>query len=156
MQKQFSPERRLMTRFFTFKRPAGLPAGAILTLLVVAMIAPTVAEAGCSHDVTSRTNSVRLSSLIEPLFHNLTGQSEDLPVPPLPRPCSGALCSGQPASPAVPAGTIDVRPESWAWIASVPGLALTAESLLSSETSDLHPEHRAIAVFHPPRLLPSA
>ena len=125
-------------------------------LLVLVMIAPTVAEAGCSHDVTSRTISVGRSSLIEPLFHDLTGQSEDLPVPPLPRPCSGALCSGQPAAPAVPVGAIDAQPESWAWIASVPGLALTGESLLSPETSDLHPMHRVIAVFHPPRLLPSA
>ena len=145
-----------MTRAFAFKRPAGLPAGAILTLLVLVMIAPTVAEAGCSHDVTSRTTSVGRSSLIEPLFHNLTGQSEDLPVPPLPPRCSGALCSGQPAAPAVPAGPIDVQPESWAWIASVAHLALTGESVLSSETSDLHPKHLAIAVFHPPRLLPSA
>ncbi len=145
-----------MTRSTTFKRPAALPAGAILTLLVLAALAPTVAQAGCSHDVTSQTDSERIWSPIEPLFHDLNGQSEDPFVPPVPRPCSGALCSGQPTAPAVPAKAIHVQPESWAWNASVPGFTSTGESLLSSETSDLRPKHRAIAVFHPPRFHPSA
>jgi hypothetical protein len=145
-----------MKRTFTFKRPAALPTGAILTLLVLAALAPTVAQAGCSHNVTSRTFSERMWSPIEPLFHDLNGQSEDPSVPPLPRTCSGALCSGQPTVPAVPARAIDVQPESWAWNASVPGFASPGESWLSSETSELRPKHRAIAVFHPPRFHPSA
>ena len=145
-----------MPRSFTFKRPDALPAGAILTLLVLCAIAPTVAKAGCSHNVTSRANSERTRSVIEPLFHDLTVDSEGPSVPPSPRPCSGALCSGQPTVPAVPAGAIDVQPESWAWNASVPSLASTGASSLSSETCDLHPKQEAIVVFHPPRLLPSA
>jgi hypothetical protein len=158
MHRQCSPEPGVMTRSFTFKfrRPAALPAGAILALLLLCTIAPTVAEAGCSHNVTSRTNSERTWSVIEPLFHDVTVHSEGPSVPPSPRPCTGALCSGKPAAPAVPAAAIDVQPESWAWNVSVPGLASTGASSLSSETSDLHPKHQAIAVFHPPRLLPSA
>jgi hypothetical protein len=127
-----------------------------LTLLVAGIIAPTVAEAGCSHLVTSRTDSERLSSPLEPLIHGLSGPSEERPLPPLPRPCSGALCSGQPAAPAVPAAVFDEPLDSWAWNASVLDLALNAASFPSTETSDLHPRHRAIAVFHPPRPLPSA
>jgi hypothetical protein len=120
------------------------------------MLAPPVAEAGCAHGVTSRIDSERLSSLIEPLMHDLSGQSEEDSVPPLRRPCSGALCSGQPAVPAAPAGAIDRQPDSWAWNAPVPGLALMGAFFLSPETSDLQSTHVAIAVFHPPRLLPSA
>jgi hypothetical protein len=145
-----------MTRSFAYKQLASRLAGATLALLLLAMFAPAVAEAGCSYGVTSRLDSERLSSLIEPLMHDLSGQSEEGPVPPLRRHCSGALCSGQPAAPAVPAGAIDVQPDAWAWNAPVPGLALTGASSVSTKTSDLHPEHRATAVFHPPRRLPSA
>jgi hypothetical protein len=121
-----------------------------LTLLALAMFAPGVAEAGCSHLVTSRADSERLSSLIEPLIHDLAGQSEGHPVPPLPRPCSGGLCSGQPAAPAAPATVIDSPLDSWAWNGPGPGCALTGASLHSTETSDLHPTCQAIAVFRPP------
>jgi hypothetical protein len=139
-----------MTRSFAFKQLGPLPAGAVLTLLALAMFAPGVAEAGCSHLVTSRADSERLSSLIEPLIHNLAGQSEGIPIPPSPRPCSGGLCSGQPAAPAVPATVIDRQLDSWAWNAPVPGCVLTGASFLSTETSDLHPTCQAIAVFRPP------
>jgi hypothetical protein len=145
-----------MTRTFIPKQPAFLPAGAALTLLVLVTLAPGIAEAGCSHSVTSRADSERLSSLFDPVIRDLAGPSDEAPVPPLPRPCSGALCSGQPAAPAVPAGVIDMQAESWAWNAPVTGLASMGTSFLSTEPSDLHPKHRAIAVFHPPRLLPSA
>jgi hypothetical protein len=145
-----------MTRSFIPKQPAFLLAGAALTLLVLVTLAPGIAEAGCSHSVTSRADSERLSSLIAPLLDDVAGHSEDLPVPPSPRPCSGALCSGLPAVPAVPAGVIDVQAESWAWNAPVLGLASIGTSFLSTEPSDLQPKHRAITVFHPPRLLPSA
>jgi hypothetical protein len=145
-----------MTRSFAFKQLASLPAAATVALLLLAMLAPPVAEADCAHGVTSRIDSERLSSLIEPLMHDLSGQSEEDPVPPLQRPCSGALCSGQPAVPAVPAGAIDAQPDSWAWNGPVPGLALTGAFFVSPETSDLHSKHVAIGVFHPPRLLPPA
>jgi hypothetical protein len=139
-----------MTRSYAFKQPASLPARAALTLLVLAMFAPAVAEADCSHLVTPGIDSDRVSSLIEPIILNLAGQSEGLPVPTLPRPCSGALCSEHPAAPAVPSGAIDVPPDSWAWTASVPRLVLTGASFLFTETRDLHPTCQAIAVFRPP------
>jgi hypothetical protein len=84
------------------------------------------------------------------LIDDLAGQSEGLPALPLPRPCSRASCSGQPAAPAAPAVAIDVEPDSWAWNASVPRLVLTGVSFLSVETRDLHPTCLAIAVFRPP------
>jgi hypothetical protein len=139
-----------MTRSFALRQLAPLLARAALTLLVLAMFAPAVAEAGCSHLVTPRIDSQRFSSIIEPLIDGLARQREGLPVLPLPRPCSGALCSGQPAAPAVPSVAIDVPPDSWAWNAPDRRLVLTAASNVSPETRHLHPTRLAIAVFRPP------
>src|SRR4051794_2773145 len=96
------------------------PAGAITTLLALVLIAPSVAKAGCSHLVTSRNDPARLPSLIEPLLHDLAGQSDPLPTPPARRPCTGAWCSGQPAIPTVPSGAFEGRLGSWAWCAPAP------------------------------------
>jgi hypothetical protein len=139
-----------MTRSFTFKQPAYNPARAALALLVLVMFAPAAAQAGCSHLVTPGIDSERFRSLIEPLIHDLADQSEELPVAPAPRPCSGALCSGQPATPAAPAVDADIPSDSWAWNASVSGVVLTGVSILSIETRELHPTCLAIPVFRPP------
>ncbi len=138
------------------KRLGSVPAGVAPALLVLAVLAPAVAEAGCSHLVTSRADSERLSSLIDPLIHEPSDRSGERPASPSPRPCSGAFCSGQPATPAVPAMAYDGQFDSWAWDASVPALAPIAATFLPAESSDLHPMHRAIAIFHPPPCLPSA
>jgi hypothetical protein len=98
----------------------------------------------------------RFSSLIDPLIHDLAGESAGLPIPMPPRPCSGALCSGQPAAPAVPAGLFHGRIDSWALHASVPGLTLTGDSFLIAETNELQPIRQSLDVFHPPRVIPSA
>src|ERR1700722_1382511 len=84
-------------------------AGAVATLLALALLAPPVAKAGCSHLVTSRNDRGHLSALVEPLMRDLGGPSDPLSVPRGPRPCSGAWCTGQPEIPAVPAGTFDGR-----------------------------------------------
>ena len=128
-----------------------------MTLLAMSLLAPSRAEAGCSHLVSSRSDAMRLSSLIDPLIHDLTAPSEDGPAPPSPRPCSGALCSGQPAAPAAPAAALDAPLDSWAWDGPIPGRALAVGSpFLSAETGSVHPTRRATAVFHPPRLLASS
>ena len=125
-------------------------------LLASVLLAPPGAEGGCSHLVTSRTDPGRLSSLFEPLVHDLAGESAGIPSPQPPRPCSGALCSGQPAAPVVPAGFFDARIATWAWYPSVPGLTLIGDSFLFLEMHELQPIRQSLDVFHPPRALPPA
>src|SRR4029077_12441119 len=115
-----TPEPGVMTRPFTFRQPTAVRAGAVVSLLALALLPPPGAAGGCSHLVTSRTDPARLSSLIEPLVGDLAGRSEGLPGPPPPRPWSGAWCSGQPAAPAVPAGVFDGPLDSWPWWPSSP------------------------------------
>ncbi len=78
------------------------------------VLTPRSAEGGCSHLVSSRTDPGRLSSLNERWLRSLAGEADGIPAPVTPRPCSGAPCSGQPAAPAVPAGLLDGRLNSWA------------------------------------------
>jgi hypothetical protein len=127
-----------------------------VAFLAAASFAPPVAQAGCSQHVIPQTDPGSLVTLFTPLMHDLSGRSQAPSAPADPRPCSGAFCSGQPAVPAVPAQVLDGVLDSWACLAAVAGLALTDAYFLSVETGDLHPTRRAIAVFHPPRLLSSA
>ena len=142
-----------MTRSFAFRQLVSLPAGAVMWLLTLALLAPPVAEGGCSHLVTSQADSGQVSSLIEPLMRDLAGQSERIPAPARPRPCSGALCSGQPAAPAVPAELFEGELDSWACLAPVPGLAVPSDSFVSAEPDELQPTRLPIDIFHPPRRL---
>jgi hypothetical protein len=152
-QRARRAERSVMTSSFTFKLPAFLPAGAVVSLVALVVIAPPGAEGGCSHLVTSRTDQARISSLVDPLIRDLSGRSDPLPIPRPPRPCSGAWCSGQPATPVVPAGQFDGPSESWAWCSSAPGSALAGRSFLPSATTAPRPVHTQTGVFHPPRVL---
>jgi hypothetical protein len=145
-----------MIRSLRFRQPAYLPAGAVLSLLTLALIAPPGAEGGCSHLVTSRTDLVRLSSLIEPLINDLAGRSDRLPGPQTPRPCSGMWCSGQPAVPPVPAGVFDELLDSWPMCPSASASGSASPTFLSAATTALRPVHQGSGVFHPPRLFLSA
>jgi hypothetical protein len=140
-----------MKRFSSLNQLVSLRAGAVVLLLALALLTPRSTQGGCSHLVTSRTDPGRLSSLTERLVRDLAGEVDGIPAPVTPRPCSGALCSGQPAAPAVPAGYLDGRLNSWAWCASVPGLALMGDSFLFAETNEIRPTRRSLDVFHPPR-----
>jgi hypothetical protein len=126
-----------------------------MTLLALALLAPSVAKAGCSHLVTSRNDPGRLASLVESLMRDLAGPSDPLPTSPSRPRCSGAWCSGQPAIPPVPPGTFEGRLGSWAWCASSPAEVSTAPHSLVVETHVVVPLRRGNEVFHPPRLLPT-
>jgi hypothetical protein len=144
-----------MARSSSLQQLFSLPAGAVVLLLASGLLAPSSVEGSCSHLVTSRTDPGRLSQ-IESLVHDLAGESAGIPNPLPPRPCSGALCTGQPAVPAVPAGFFDGRIDTWAWHASVPVLALIGDSFLFAETNELQPIRQSLDVFHPPRAIPPA
>jgi hypothetical protein len=149
-----------MTKFSRCGKLVSLSTCGVVSFLACAMLAPPAAQAGCSHTVTSRTNSGQIpfqtAALILDLSEGLARPSESLSIPPLPRPCSGAWCSRQPAAPAVPAGVLDGPLSSWAWCASVPGLTPPDPFSLASETSSIRTVRRGNAVFHPPRVFPIA
>lgn len=131
-------------------------AGAILSLLAIVLFAPRGAVASCSHLVASRNERVQFALLLDPVTRDLAGPSDPSSEPLRPRPCNGALCSGQPASPVVPAGTLEPRLASWAWYSpSADGLSVDP-SFLPAETDIHRPLRREADIFHPPRLLPSA
>jgi hypothetical protein len=140
-----------MKRFTSLNQVVSLQAGTAVLLLALALLLPRSAEGGCSHLVKPRTDPGRLSSLTERWVRDLAGEADKIPAPVTPRPCSGALCSGQPAAPAVPAVYLDARLNPWAWCASVPGLALMRESVLFAETNEIRPTRLSFDVFHPPR-----
>jgi hypothetical protein len=146
---------RRMTKFFSFQQRAFLPAGVVFTLLASVLLAPSAAEAGCSHYVTTRTDAGRFVSLVTSLNLDLAGQSQSQQLPvPLPKsPCSGAWCSGQPATPAVPAWVFDRVLDSWSWCPSASFLSAARPSFLFFEMTTLLPIHQGCGVFHPPRLL---
>jgi hypothetical protein len=122
-------------------------------LLAAGLLAPPVAKAGCSHLVTSKYDPRAPLLLLESLMADPAGRRDPLPVPPAPRPCSGAWCSGQPAVPAVPPSTVAGRLGTWAWFVPVPREASGDFSILTAENSPLRPLRRGNDVFHPPRLL---
>ncbi len=137
-----------------FKPLARMGTGAFMVLVFQCLCAPVSAWAGCNHLVISRTDPARSPSLIDPLIGDFAGQSEPYEAPP--RPCTGAWCSGQPATPAVPAGVFDWGIETWVWWASVTGPVPTVRFFASPSSLVLHPTHCGSGVFHPPRCLPSA
>jgi hypothetical protein len=81
--------------YFTLRHSVYLPAGATVTLVALALLAPRGAEAGCSRLVSSHTDSVLASAVIEQMTLDLGGRPRPKPVPPPPRRCSGAWCAGR-------------------------------------------------------------
>jgi hypothetical protein len=140
-----------MTRARPHWHRACWTSGAITTLLALGLLAPTDARASCSHLVTWRNDPTRLSSLIEPLLHDLAGPADPTPAR---RPCSGAWCSGQPAIPPVPSGAFEGRIGSWAWHAPAAEDVAVDPSFLAPESPAPRPLRRGNDVFHPPRSLP--
>ncbi|MHB1559192.1 MAG: hypothetical protein ACYC61_17195 [Isosphaeraceae bacterium] len=127
------------------------PAGAFLTLLVLLLLAPRAARAGCSHLALSRDDLARLSFLDATLDRDLLATA-DLPTsPPDGRGCSGFWCSGAPAIPLVPSGAFEGRLGLWACKASSPDEAAAGPSFLDASADPLRPVHRASSIFHPPR-----
>jgi hypothetical protein len=147
-----------MTRFFSPGRVASLPAGALVAFLALVLLVPPGVQAGCSHLVTSRTEAGRLPSVIDAMIATTDGgisnPAEPLSVPARPRPCTGALCSEQPAAPVHEARVLDAPGDPWAWCATSPESPPTGCTFIPNEMSDLHPVLAGDAVFHPPRHTP--
>jgi hypothetical protein len=132
-----------------FKLLARLGTGVFMLVVVQNVCAPVSAWAGCSHLVSSRADSGRPPSVIDSLVHNLAGRNEPAQAPL--RPCTGAWCSGQPATPAVPASEFNWGGESWAWWFPGPLSADTSSIFGFPALSIFHSLHRQAGIFHPPR-----
>lgn len=130
--------------------------GAILSLLTVCALAPSTADAGCSnHYVKFKTWSNADLADLEPLGFldgRERGPLQDEPPSDAPKPCTGALCSGNPATPGstVPLVSPSVFGQ-WAMPALETRPAPPWASALSLEDAASRPVGRALSIFHPPR-----
>jgi hypothetical protein len=130
--------------------------GAIRSLLTLGTALPSTARAGCSaHYVTSRSHSNGELAHLEIL--SLSGA---IPTPgdesprEGPTPCSGALCSGNPAP---PLSTMPPVPPpgagQWAIPAFPVSLAAPRSRACPPADADLRPIDSPCTIFHPPRPL---
>jgi hypothetical protein len=133
---QSNPLRRLGTAVFAI-------------LAVQGFCAPVSARAGCNHLVTSEIDSDQQASMFGGFPNDVASRTDPLQQPP--RPCTGAWCDRQPATPAVPAGVFDGVIESWACWNPNPCHDLSGTSFISRECVVLHPSQRKSLIFHPPR-----
>jgi hypothetical protein len=137
-----------------FQQLARFASGALALLLVQGFCAQRSAWAGCSHVAVSQNDPGQVPSILDTLLNDVAGPSSDRnPLPERSRPCSGAFCSGQPGTPAVPAGAFDRQGDSWAWCANHSGTLPTLYSFDSSGSASADAVIRSSGIFHPPRLL---
>jgi hypothetical protein len=138
-----------------FKRSARGIAGAFCSLLVCALAAPCSADAGCDRHATARpVERGDWAGLVE-LGHLgalVGGGDASTPATPGPRPpCTGAFCSGRPATaptaspPKVPA------PEPWALADAPVRVAAPGAAWFPTDEPPVGPSYLSRDIFHPPR-----
>ena len=131
-----------------------LRLGAILSLLMLLCAPAPAARAGCSaYYLHARTQAAAETFALDPLI--LSGSvlpPHDETPPSRPTPCSGALCSGNPA---VPLSTVPpVMTEGdgdWAISLRPPVLADPGSIARPAEDARLVPVDHPSSIFHPPR-----
>ncbi len=150
-----SPSVRGGMRLLARKSVGSLWSGLLLAILTSGLVLPSAARAGCAgHYGDSRSPANGGVAHLE-----LLGLTGALPVPAegmpgdRPKPCSGALCSGNPAP---PLSTIPSVPRSsggqWALPALLGTLVDTAVSRRQPADTDFRPVDQSCSIFHPPRL----
>jgi hypothetical protein len=131
-----------------------LRLGAILSLLVLLCGPAPSARAGCSdHDLTLRTQAAAETLALDPLILSGSMLPPHDELPPLrPTPCTGALCSGNPAIPLSPAPSVMTEGDGdWAISLRPPLLADPGSIVRSVEDVRLVPVNHPSSIFHPPR-----
>jgi hypothetical protein len=137
-----------------FQQLARFATGALTLLLVQGFCVQRSAWAGCSHVAVSQNDPGQVPSILDTLLNDVAGPlSDKKPLPERSRPCSGAFCSGQPGTPAGPAGAFDRQGDSWAWCANHSGTLTTLHCFHSSESATAAAVVCSSRIFHPPRLL---
>ncbi len=132
---------------------ARLGTGVLVFLVCYGVCASRSAQAGCGHLVTSRADRASLPSQIARLTSDSVGRPDSSQASTPPRPCSGAWCSEQPATPTAPLSSFDSQVDPWAWYNNVLPSITNRDSRLTIDTVPLHAVHEASVVFHPPRAL---
>jgi hypothetical protein len=131
-----------------------LRLGAILSLLMLLCAPAPAARAGCSaHYLTAQTHAAAETFALDPLILSASVLPPHDETPPSrPTPCSGALCSGNPA---VPLSTVPpVMTEGdgdWALSLRPPVLADPGSIARPVEDAPLVRVDHPSSIFHPPR-----
>jgi hypothetical protein len=140
--------------FLTRARLANPAAAVVLSCVTVTMLCSSPAQGGCSaHYVTSRAQLVGDSAQLEQLERLLAdGSQPSDTLPAQPVPCSGALCSGNPAPP-VSAVPSTVRSAGGEWAISTRFVAGSCSDSFHAQppTGNLRPLRTPAVIFHPPR-----
>lgn len=141
---------RLLAHRFLGVVPIGT---SLLTFLVIGLVSPSTAWAGCGgHFVNTRSPASSLAHL-ELLDLARSGSAPAGQMPgELPKPCSGALCSGNPAPP------LSTIPSVLPQIGSHWALSVFTDSPRAPEVFDrllaetaIYALHHSCSIFHPPR-----
>jgi hypothetical protein len=126
------------------KRLVKAIVGASLTFLVMSLIAPALARAGCEHPVDRPSIGLDAFRLDGP--KTTTNQ-----VPP-PKPCSGPSCSNKSAPPTTSTPQPNPRSELWGLAVEPLPIAGLESSFRVPESALERPVRLATSIFHPPRL----
>ena len=131
-----------------------LRLGAILSLLMILCAPAPTARAGCSaHYLTSRARAAAETFALDPLILSASVLPPHGETPPSrPKPCSGALCTGNPAVPlsAVPP-VMTEGVGDWAISLRPPVLADPGSIAHRAEDARRAPVDQPSSIFHPPR-----
>jgi hypothetical protein len=133
-----------------------LRLGAILSLLMLLCAPAPSTRAGCvPYYLTSRTHAAAETFALDPLILRGSVLPPHDELPPLrPKPCSGALCSGNPAIPLSPASSVMTEGDGdWAISLDPPLLADPGSIVRSVEDVRLVAANHPSSIFHPPRRL---
>ena len=125
-------------------------AGALTVLLAWVAIGPSTARGACAHRALPRLSNQAAAALLEPF--GPAGSPIEAPRPVgRSRPCTGAMCSGQPASPVSSTAPAPVRVAAWAILVPATPPAAPRSSSLPRDERDVRAIEPARSVFHPPR-----
>jgi hypothetical protein len=127
-------------------------SGAILTLLVLGIFTPSAAKAGCSAHYLASTPQPGIPLELLSLAGALPTPEDESPRE-RPTPCSGALCSGNPAP--LPTTMPSVPPpggSQWAVPVASSSPACPGAFARFPHQAIFRPVDRADAIFHPPRV----
>lgn len=129
----------------------------LVALAVVACAAPSRAQAGCAHYVVSGKAPAHSLGNLEIFDHPAAPQASpaDDQLPPRPKPCSGALCSGKPAAPVpAPVATGTLRVDQWVDLMAPPPLEPGFGRALAHRERLVRPVVEGASIERPPRLSP--
>jgi hypothetical protein len=118
-------------------------------LLAWVAIGPDPVRAACAHRAQPRLSEE--AAALEPFGDAPTPIEAPRPAG-RPRPCTGAMCSGQPAPPASSTAPAPVRVSAWAILVPPAPATAPGSSALPRDERDVRAIEPAGSVFHPPRL----